>query len=99
MTPPQKPPHRPPRESYQARAERLARATEGLCPSGGFELRVLAALGPDPAGWWGFVTPIAKPLVPVLLLLALLTSALAVRAAARTDTALAVAYGSVEVEW
>jgi len=86
-------------ESYEARASRLGRATQGLVPSPGFHARVLAAIGGEPVGWWSFVTPLAGRVLPVLVLLVLLATAAAWQAASETRQALAAPYGSVEVEW
>lgn len=86
-------------ESYEARAERLARATLLLGPGVGFHDRVWAAIRREPLGWWSFVTPLAGRVLPVLVMLALLATALAWQAASGTEQALAVPYGSVEVEW
>jgi len=86
-------------ESYDARAQRLGRATDGLGPSPGFHARVLAAIAREPVGWWSVVTPLAGRVLPVLVVLALLASAAAWQAASDTQQALAVPYGSLEVEW
>ena len=86
-------------ESYEARALRLGRATAGLAPSTGFHARVLSAIAREPVGWWSTVTPLAGRVLPVLVVLVLLASAAAWHAASGTQQALAVPYGSVEVEW
>jgi hypothetical protein len=86
-------------ESYDTRAERLARATLALGPGVGFHDRVLAAIAREPLGWWSFVTPLAGRVLPVLIVLALLATAAAWQAASGTEQALAAPYGSVEVEW
>ena len=89
----------PDHESYDARVERLARATLTLGPGVGFHDRVLAAIAREPLGWWAFVTPLAGRVLPVLVVLALLATAAAWQAASGTEQALAVPYGSVEAEW
>lgn len=86
-------------ESYDARALRLGRATDGLVPSAGFHARVLSAIVREQVGWWSAVTPLAGRVWPVLVVLVLLASAAAWHAASGTQQALAVPYGSVEVEW
>jgi hypothetical protein len=89
----------PTEESYDARALRLGRATQGLAPSAGFHARVLLAIAREPVGWWCVVTPLASRLLPVLVVLVLLATAAPWHAASGTQQALAVPYGSVEVEW
>ncbi|HEU5076753.1 MAG TPA: hypothetical protein VFU02_21335 [Polyangiaceae bacterium] len=86
-------------ESYEARALRLGRATRELAPSPGFHARVLAAIVREPVGWWSAVTPLAGRVLPILAVLAVLATAAAWHAASGTEQALAVPYGSVEVEW
>lgn len=86
-------------ESYDARALRLGRATDGLAPSAGFHARVLSAIVREQVGWWSAVTPLAGRVLPLLVVLVLLASAAAWHAASGTQQALAVPYGSVEVEW
>lgn len=86
-------------EGYEARALRLGRATQGLLPSAAFHARVLSAIAREPLGWWSMVTPLASRLLPALVVLALLATAAAWHAASGTQQALAVPYGSVEVEW
>jgi len=86
-------------EDYEARAVRLGESTERLGPSPGFHARVLAAIAREPVGWWSVVTPLAGRVLPVLMVLALLATAAAWHAASGAQQALAVPYGSVEVEW
>lgn len=86
-------------ESYDARATRLGRATQSIAPSPGFHARVFSAIAREPVGWWSAVTPLAGQVFPVLVLLVLLATAAAWHAASGTQQALAVPYGSVEVEW
>ncbi|HEY6729345.1 MAG TPA: hypothetical protein VI197_35285 [Polyangiaceae bacterium] len=86
-------------ESYDARALRLGRATDGLAPSVGFNARVLSAIVREQVGWWSAVTPLAGRVLPLLVVLVLLASAAAWHAASGTQQALAVPYGSVEVDW
>ena len=86
-------------EDYEARATRLAEATERLGPSPGFHARVLSAIAREPVGWWSVVTPLAGRVLPVLMVLALLATVAAWHAASGAQQALAVPYGSVEVEW
>lgn len=86
-------------EDYDARAARLAGATAPLSPSPGFHARVFAAIAREPVGWWSAVTPLAGRVLPVLMVLALLASVAAWHAASGAQQALAVPYGSVEVEW
>jgi hypothetical protein len=90
---------KPANESYEARAARLALATEGVRARAGFHTRVQAALAHEPVGWWWHITPLARVVLPALTLFALITTLAAVQAARQAEATLAVDYGTVEVEW
>lgn len=88
-----------PPEGFEARAARLAQATQALAPSAGFSERVMLRLLAEPVGWWSSVTPLARRVVPLCVVVMLLAGGFAVWADARADETLAVGYGSVELEW
>lgn len=88
-----------PPESFEARATRLAQATRSLGPCAGFSERVMLRLLAEPVGWWSFITPLARRVVPVCIVVMLLAGGFAFWAGMRADETLAVGYGSVEVEW
>ena len=89
----------PTNESYEARATRLAKATDAVRANATFQTRVLAALAREPIGWWWLIAPLARTVLPALLVFAAITTLAALQAARQADATLAVDYGTGELEW
>ncbi len=88
-----------PEEDLDARLERLAHATEAIRPSRGFTSRVMGAVGsPSPSGWLEGLRASSFRLLPMAALAAALAVVWAARSQASVDDALAVSYGSVDLD-
>jgi hypothetical protein len=89
----------PREEDVEARLARLARETEALGPSVGFNAKVMAAIDrEEPAGFIDALWTSSRRLLPIAAVAAALAVAWAAQSSGTVDDALAVSYGSVDFD-
>ena len=89
----------PREEDVEARLARLAGETEALGPSAGFNAKVMAAIDrEEPAGFIDALWASSRRLVPIAALAAAVAVVWAVQNRGTVDDALAVSYGSVDLD-
>jgi hypothetical protein len=86
-------------EDMDARLARLGMATDGLRPGAGFTGRVMAAIGrEEPPGLLETLWGSSKRFLPIAALAAACAVVWAAQAQTTVDDALAVTYGSVDLD-
>ena len=89
----------PREEDVEARLARLSRETEALGPSPGFNARVMAAIDrEEPAGFIDALWASSRRLLPIAALAAAVAVVWAVQSSGTVDDALAITYGSVDLD-
>jgi hypothetical protein len=86
-------------ESLDQELERLARATDGVHPRGGFNQRVMLRVLAEQPGLVDDLWSAARRLVPVAVLAAVLGLVWAVEGDRSVDDALALSDDTVELSW
>jgi hypothetical protein len=89
-----------PKDDIAERLERLARATDQIRPSRGFEARVLVALRAERDGDFRRVfVRAARPVLAAAAVAATLVIGIAAERSREVDKSMAVLYGVEEVDW
>jgi hypothetical protein len=88
----------PREEDVDMRLARLARETDALGPSAGFNARVMAAIEREEPAGFDALWASSRRLLPIAALAAAVAVVWAVENRGTVDDALAVSYGSVDLD-